>query len=1529
MENRKPLRLFILVSAFFFTLGASPRVLAYGVETHAYLTDEIINFYNQSYSDNLIGGELKSYIVDGARREDDAPRYLNHFYDPVNNKGLDDPEWGKGFSSKEWAQSDSKQTTYAYKPISYVASILTASEQGNVDGMDLNFTWNQAIRYYRDSEVEKAMLALGHVLHLMEDTSVPDHTRNDAHPHPLGDGSPYEKYTEKFTGSVQDKELASRLSGKKPFDSMPTLSNYFDEMANYSNNNFYSEDTIDKIYNLPKPDYFKKEDDYNIAFRKDENGSEYRLYAKKYLELDNSRGEQLSLLISGNGNDKIVADYWSRLSAKSVQVGAGVIKLFFDDIERVNYGDTRLVRDDRNPITWAIDNTKAFAQIAASADKALTSSLSNALKNAFTNIFWNTALNDENLTQVVDLNSLQENKNDSTVNSNNGENESSEPPTQAVNKQGNTQQPQQIKQTIEEERETEEQKIQQREQQIKNETQGEQIQQTQKQTSQTTNIKECSFGSTSLATSNTSQSLFHEKIIINEVAWMGGSSDFGLTSTDEWIELKNISGGEVDVSGWQLIDKAEQIKINLGFINETKIKAGQFILLERTDDDSVPNAPADLIYSNTLNNSDEGLRLFDSQCNLVDKALANPDWSAGDNTQKRTMERSPDLSWHTYNGTAQNNIVGTPKKENSTPVVVYGGGGGGSSTQNNQSSQSSVAGLMINEIMYDLPGSDSGREWIEIKNTNSSTVDATEIKLNENNTNHSLTLSQGNGSIPAGGFAVIANDVQKFLADNPSYPGIILKASFSLNNTGELLALKAVDTSLDQFSYSSSLGANGDGKSLQLVNGLWLAATPTPGLENSASISSSNLEIAPFSPLQITQVIYDPDGSDEGNELVEVTNPNDEQIDINLYSLQYLGPSSDFAGIEKKNFQADNIIPAQGIFKIGINCHTNTPCVGVDMSWSQALGNESGTAFIVSNQELLTGFSDPDIVDGFHYPQVTQLIEPSNLVANYNPDRLEINLSWDSNLSLIYQIQEYSSPGVTIFEGKGSFFTKRVDEVGRNYKFSVRAFNENAEHTGLIEKEITVPSFIKDTSFYNSTHYTSQGGIQENLIEFSYNNYPFLPLALVYAQGGVPTSGPNYKTLVFYLNTEAPKRVYLNGTAPLAEDINNVLRVKYEICASANSLYASLVLPDTAEKCNTGGGFGNGSMAFNRYLAEGDKHLLLSAESSSGQSVFTGSDYITVVFYGLERDFPQGTAPIDGIYPNFKLLAVDKTKYYFKSGTPAHSTPQLTGEITFNFDKQNSKLNVNWPSATDSDTLDALLTYEIKYISSGDWQPVGGSTNTTKIVSAGDIFSVSVRAKDDFGNYSTPVLIKEWSYPATDFTFVQSENNTLSSSFGLGYGYYGSDGNGINLQSLAPINTLQFDKASLRVKQTLFNDNANLKLSVYSDSNNQPDFSSALSSSVISNISNPDSNSDLTFHFVSPVSLSANSKYWLALEVESYSDSMGFFRNSWQNAISDANPYLQGEAASIKVKVTNGVYSYSGFTIEPSNDWYVKLGLER
>ena len=254
-------------------------------------------------------------------------------------------------------------------------------------------------------------------------------------------------------------------------------------------------------------------------------------------------------------------------------------------------------------------------------------------------------------------------------------------------------------------------------------------------------------------------------MIINEVAWMGTSNN----ANDEWIELKNISNTEINLNGWQILDQSEKTKII--FDSAVKIAASGFYLLERTDDNSVPNVSANFIYSGTLNNIDEGLRLFDSQCNLIDEVLANPNWLAGDNTQKRTMERSPDLSWHTYNGAAQNSIFGTPKRENSSPTQISSSGNSGTPSSNQQpttNDQQQIAKILINEVQ--LASSLSTRdEFVELYNPGDAPINLTDWYLQKETQSGTSSISTfaskdlfSGKTIASRGYLLIANASSTF-----------------------------------------------------------------------------------------------------------------------------------------------------------------------------------------------------------------------------------------------------------------------------------------------------------------------------------------------------------------------------------------------------------------------------------------------------------------------------------------------------------------------------------------------------------------------------------------------------------------------------------------------------------------------------------------------------------------------------------------------------------------------------------------------
>ena len=146
-------------------------------------------------------------------------------------------------------------------------------------------------------------------------------------------------------------------------------------------------------------------------------------------------------------------------------------------------------------------------------------------------------------------------------------------------------------------------------------------------------------------------------LIINEIAWMGTEASY----SDEWIELRNKSDSPINLENWLLRAADGSPEIELA----GTVSANGFYLLERTDDDSVPEIPADLIYTGSLSNQGEDLDLYDSKGNLIDRTDYSNGWPAGDNDSKQTMERTENGGWQTSKSSG-----GSPRAENSRPVEV-------------------------------------------------------------------------------------------------------------------------------------------------------------------------------------------------------------------------------------------------------------------------------------------------------------------------------------------------------------------------------------------------------------------------------------------------------------------------------------------------------------------------------------------------------------------------------------------------------------------------------------------------------------------------------------------------------------------------------------------------------------------------------------------------------------------------------------------------------------------------------------------
>src|SRR3989344_2810320 len=149
-------------------------------------------------------------------------------------------------------------------------------------------------------------------------------------------------------------------------------------------------------------------------------------------------------------------------------------------------------------------------------------------------------------------------------------------------------------------------------------------------------------------------------IAINEIAWMGTAASYN----DEWMELYNNTGSQLDLSGWRLVAQDGTPEINLS----GTVPANGFYLLERTDDTTVPGVPADQIYTGALGNEGENLSLYDNTGNPIDQVNFSGGWPTGDNVTNQTMERkNPQASGgDTSNWQTSQNPAGTPKSQNSS-----------------------------------------------------------------------------------------------------------------------------------------------------------------------------------------------------------------------------------------------------------------------------------------------------------------------------------------------------------------------------------------------------------------------------------------------------------------------------------------------------------------------------------------------------------------------------------------------------------------------------------------------------------------------------------------------------------------------------------------------------------------------------------------------------------------------------------------------------------------------------------------------
>jgi len=205
-------------------LFGSTHLYPFSVSTHrelsrrAVLISQMDDFlkHQLDISDGIenrigLGTTIIKFVQAGGEQEDNAPRYCNHFHNPL----------------LPWNEAQLVVDTFIPIPFPIQVACINTTNHSSLlwgQGPELQpagnrFTWQDARRTFYDAltsndQAERVELlirsfeTLGHLIHLVQDAAQPAHTRNDPH---LRFFAPFEDFLEKVLerDSVRFDSLAA------------------------------------------------------------------------------------------------------------------------------------------------------------------------------------------------------------------------------------------------------------------------------------------------------------------------------------------------------------------------------------------------------------------------------------------------------------------------------------------------------------------------------------------------------------------------------------------------------------------------------------------------------------------------------------------------------------------------------------------------------------------------------------------------------------------------------------------------------------------------------------------------------------------------------------------------------------------------------------------------------------------------------------------------------------------------------------------------------------------------------------------------------------------------------------------------------------------------------------------------------------------------------------------------------------------------------------------------------------------------
>lgn len=394
----------------------------------------------------------------------------------------------------------------------------------------------------------------------------------------------------------------------------------------------------------------------------------------------------------------------------------------------------------------------------------------------------------------------------------------------------------------------------------------------------------------------------HPALIVHEIhadphSTLGDANGDGTVNTtnDEFVELVNTGYVPLDISGYTISDA---LNVRHTFAANTVIPAREAVVVFAggTPTGSFGNAAANgLVFTAStgqlsLNNTGDTVTVKNASAVVVQSVVYG---STANNDQSLT--RSPDS---TNTALVKHTLATGSGGSRFSPGKKVGGG----------AFTVPPGAVILTEVLYDPASTDGGFEWIEIYNTTGASIDLSSMSLGSGGADYTNGVVQLVGTIAAGETFVVGGPTSGSTNGNPTFDqsfdfepdlqnsGADADGVALFNVRAAFIAPATVPVDAVVYGTSNTSGlldetgsANAPdvadvtgGQSIERVDlaGTWQAQS---------SINPNFWQLGggpPPSPQPIlSEVMYDPTGSDGGLEWVELYNPTSESIDLSGFSL--------------------------------------------------------------------------------------------------------------------------------------------------------------------------------------------------------------------------------------------------------------------------------------------------------------------------------------------------------------------------------------------------------------------------------------------------------------------------------------------------------------------------------------------------------------------------------------------------------------------------------------------------------------------